>query len=59
VAMRCFMFKQSLRYTNRKASSLNSLSLKPSVGLIRVLLHLHCLLFVVLGWVSVQHFDIS
>ena len=25
----------------------------------RVLLHLHCLLFGVLGWVSVQHFEIS
>jgi hypothetical protein len=24
-----------------------------------VLLHLHCLLFGVLGWVSVQHFNIS
>ena len=24
-----------------------------------VLLHLHCLLFGVLGWVSVQHFEIS
>ena len=24
-----------------------------------VLLHLHCLLFGVLGWVSVQHFEVS
>ena len=29
------------------------------VGLATVLLQLHCLLFGVLGWVSVQHFEIS
>ena len=29
------------------------------VDVLHLLLHLHCLLFGVLGWVSVQHFDIS
>jgi hypothetical protein len=31
----------------------------PRFFLATVLLHLHCLLFGVLGWVSVQHFDKS
>ena len=30
-----------------------------SCNMVVVLLHLHCLLFGVLGWVSVQHFEIS
>ena len=43
----------------REVFSPRGLSLLMSFEGTMMLLHLHCLLFGVLGWVSVQHFEIS
>ena len=54
--------QKSTGYTSQPGSSLGSFlgfGLSREIFLATVHLHLHCLLFGVLGWVSVQHFDIS
>uniref|UniRef100_A0A8C7CC18 Tripartite motif-containing protein 16-like n=1 Tax=Oncorhynchus kisutch TaxID=8019 RepID=A0A8C7CC18_ONCKI len=61
----CGLHRHSQKRTGHTSLPGSSLGFFLGFGLSRefflatVLLHLHCLLFGVLGWVSVQHFDIS